>query len=51
MQRVRDRAWPQTQVKPLAQQGRDLAVRQSEMLIQQHDERNGLRPEMRARGA
>ena len=48
MQRVRDRARPHHQAKTVAQQRRDLAVRQPEIVVRQHDRRDGLRPEMRS---
>jgi hypothetical protein len=51
VQRVGDRARPHNQAKPLAQQRRDLAVGQPEIFVQQHDQRDGLWPQMCAGSA
>jgi hypothetical protein len=51
MEGLRHPARPHVQAKPFAQQRRNLAVRQSELFVQQHDQRDGVRPQMRARRA
>ena len=49
MQRVGHATGPDAQPKPVAQQRRDLAVREAEVFIEQHDQRDRMRPEMGAR--
>jgi len=48
---VSDGAGSHVKAEPVAQQRGDFAVRQPELLIEQHDQRDRLRPQMRARGA
>ena len=49
MERVGDATRPDAQPEPVAQQRGDLAVREAEVFIEQHDQRDRVRPEMRAR--
>jgi len=51
MERVGHATGPHAQPEPVAQQRRDLAVREAEVCVEQHDQRDGVRPQMRARGA
>src|SRR5262245_14658209 len=49
MERVGDSARPHVQPEPVAQPRCDLAVREAEVFIEQHDQRHGVRTQMRAR--
>jgi hypothetical protein len=49
MERVGDPTGPDAQPEPVAQQRSDLAVREAEVFIEQHDQRDRVRPEMGAR--
>jgi hypothetical protein len=51
MQRVRDAARTHRQPKPIVQQGRDLPVREAELLIEERDQRDRLRTKVRTCGA
>ncbi len=49
MERVRHATRPDPQPKPVAPERGDLAVREAEVFIEEHDERDRLRPQMRTR--
>jgi len=51
MERVRHATGPEAHPEPVAQERGDLAVREAEVFIEQHDQRDRVRPEMRARRA
>jgi hypothetical protein len=51
MKRVGDATRPQVQTEPVAQERCDLAGRQPQVFIEQHDQGDRVRPQMRARGA
>jgi hypothetical protein len=51
MQGVRHAAGPHAQPEPVAQQRRDLAVRQAQLFVEQHDQCDRVGPQMRAGGA
>ena len=48
MERVGHATRPDAQPEPVAQERGDLAVREAEVFIEQHDQRDRVRPEMRA---
>jgi hypothetical protein len=51
MQRVRHATGPHAQPEPVPQEGRDLAVREAEVFVEQHDQRDRVPPQMRTRRA
>jgi len=50
MQGVRHAAGPHAQPEPVAQQRSDLGVRQAQLFVEQHDQRDRVGPQMRAGG-